>query len=113
MWRFLFLVLVLGAAAAFFTKPSEEKAEALLGEMIMSGINSQDISLEKSAAGNALLLGCKLRPSDCLKVLRTQLSTQYEDYTLVSTFAAQGLGFKAWCIGAFTKLTCPGGLKAD
>ncbi len=113
MWRFLFLVLALGASAAFFTKPDEERAEALLGEMILSGINSQDISLDKSATGNALLLGCKLRPSDCLKVLRTQLTTQYEDYSLISTFSAKGLGFKAWCVGAFTKLTCPGGLKPD
>lgn len=113
MWRFLFIVLVLAAAVAFFTKPSEEKAEELLGQLILTGINAQDISLDKSAAGNALLLGCKLRPSDCLTVLRSQLATQYSDYTLVSTFAAEGLGFKAWCIGAFGKLTCPGGLKAN
>ncbi len=113
MWRFLFLVLALGAAIGFFAKPAEDKAEELLGEMILEAINRQDISLEKSAAGNALLLGCKLRPSDCLNLLRSQLTTQYDDYKVFSTYAAQGLGHKAWCIGAFTTLTCPGGLQPN
>ncbi|MBU2981596.1 hypothetical protein KO498_07180 [Lentibacter algarum] len=113
MWRFLFMVLALGAIAAFFTNPSEENAEAALGQMVVSGINSQDISVDKSAAGNALLIACKLRPKDCQKVLETQLSSQYNDYTLFSTFSAEGLGMKTWCIGAFTKLTCPGGINPE
>ena len=113
MWRFLFMVLALAAIAAFFTNPSEEAAEAALGQMVVAGVNSQDISVDKSAAGNALLIACKLRPKDCQKVLSSQMNTQYDDYTLFSTFAAEGLGMKAWCIGAFTKLTCPGGVTPE
>lgn len=111
MFRFLILVLGLAAGAAFFLKPGEERAEELLGARIIAAINAQDVALEKGAAGNALLIGCKLRPSDCMAVLGTQISTVYSDYTLLSTYAAEGLGLKVWCIGAYGRLFCPAGFR--
>lgn len=113
MFRFLLTALLLAAAAAFFTKPGEERAEALLGERIMQAVAMRDISLDNGAAGNALLVGCKLRPSDCISLLQTQIDTQYTDLKLFSTYRADGFGFKTWCLGAYTRLFCPGGFRED
>jgi len=75
MFRFLFIAVLLAAAAAFFTRPGEESAEALLGQRIMQAVAVQDVTLDNGAAGNALLVGCKLRPSDCIALLQTQIDT--------------------------------------
>ncbi len=111
MFRFVIITLLLAAAAAFFTNPGEERAEALLGDRIMQAVAAQDVSLDNGAAGNALLVGCKLRPSDCISLLQTQIETRYTDMKLFSTYSASGFGFRTWCLGAYTRLFCPGGFR--
>lgn len=113
MLRILFVILIFAGLAAAFTVPSQQQAEEMMGTQVMAAVAAQDIKLENGAAGNALLIGCKLRPSDCMKVLKTQISSQYEDYRVFSTFSARGLGIKTWCVGAFTQFYCPGGLKSE
>lgn len=110
--KYLVLLLVLAAGAAFLTKPSEADAEAVLREQVMIGVATQDLDEGRSTGENLALAACKLRPSDCYDLLRSGLDVTYSDQTLFLQVDVEGYERKATCYGVFGQFFCPGGFKS-
>lgn len=109
--RFLIVLLVLAAGAAFVTKPSEADAEAALREQLMMAVAKEELGEGRSAAQSLALVACKLRPSDCYDLVRSGITAEFADKTLFVQFEMEGFDRVATCYGAFTRFVCPGGLK--
>lgn len=110
--KYLVLLLVLAAGAAFLTKPSEADAEAVLREQVMIGVAMEDIGEGRSTGENLALAACKLRPSDCYDLLRSGLEVTYTDQTLFLKVDVEGFERKATCYGVFGRFFCPGGFQS-
>ncbi len=109
--RFLIGLLVLAAVAAYFTKPEEADAEAVLREQVMIGVAKEDIGQGRSTAENLALTACKLRPNDCYDLLRSGLDVTYTDQHLFLKVDLEGYERRATCYGAFGQFVCPGGFE--
>jgi hypothetical protein len=109
--RALILIFILLAVAAFFTRPDARAAESALREQLLMAVAREDIGAGRGAAGNIALLTCKIRPSECYDLLRSQIEARFTDNYLFTRFEVQGFGKQARCIGAFTTFLCPGGLR--
>ncbi len=108
---YLVILLALLAGAAFVTKPSEADAEAALREQVMLAVARQELGEGRSTGQNLALAACKLRPNDCYDLLRSGLEVTYSDKTLFLRVDLEGFERRMTCYGAFTRFTCPGGLK--
>ncbi len=107
--KYLILLLVLAAGAAFLTKPGEADAEAVLREQVMIGVATQEFDEARGTGGNLALAACKLRPSDCFDLLRSGLDVTYTDRTLFLQVDVEGFERKARCYGLYGRFVCPGG----
>lgn len=110
MLRFLALILVVVAVLAAFTVPSQKKAEAALKDQLIGALAREELGGGRGTAGNLALLGCKLKPQSCYKLVRERIDAQYDHRWIYSRFAIKGFGKTATCYGAFTTFLCPGGL---
>lgn len=111
MFRFLALLLVAIVILAAFTVPSEKKAEAALKDQLMGALAREELGGGRGTAGNLALLGCKLKPQSCYRMVRDRIEAEYDHRWVYSRFAIKGFGKKAECYGAFTTFLCPGGLQ--
>lgn len=111
MRRLLILLGVPGllCVAAWATKPSAEKTEAHLNRVLRAHVDSQDLSEQDDVIGTAALIGCKLRPDDCVRLLRRGIEMTIEDRTLYTRIDVTGFDRDAQCYGVFGKFLCPGG----
>ncbi|MDA9865483.1 hypothetical protein N9C96_02280 [bacterium] len=108
---FLFVVLIVAAGVAFFTKPSEADAEAALRKYLTMAAAREELGDGRSTAQNLALAACKLSLNDCYDLVRTGIETEFTDKTLFVQFHIEGFDRVATCYGAFTQFVCPGGLK--
>lgn len=107
----LVLVLGLGVAAAA-TRPGEAEFDATLDQAIRDKVAKSDIGEGKGGPlSQVALAGCKLRPSDCVKLVRRALDVQFEEHTFYTRVAVEGLERRGSCIGAFGRFFCRDLLK--
>lgn len=111
MRRLMILVGLVAALciAALLTKPGEEAAEARLNAALRAQVDRQDIAEQDDLIGTAALIGCKLRPQECVGLLRRGVEMTVEDRTLYTKVEISGLERDARCYGAFGRFWCRGG----
>lgn len=101
------VVLILGiAAAAFATRPGPAEFDAMLDKAIREKVANSDIGENDNAFGTIALIGCKLRPSDCVQLARESLDLRFQDHTLYTRVTAEAFGRKVRCVGAFGRFRC-------
>ena len=101
------VVLVIVAGVAMLTRPGEAAFDAMLKEAVQQKIATTDIGSQgDDAIGTVALIGCKLRPTDCVNLLRDALDVTVKDQALYTSFTVKGLNRETTCTGAFTKIWC-------
>ncbi|MCV2867634.1 hypothetical protein OEW28_03220 [Defluviimonas sp. WL0002] len=106
MFKWIVLVIVLGAGAAWLTKPGETEFDDMLRASLERQIATEDVDVEDDPIGAIALVACKLRPSGCFKLVREGLDVTVEDRVLYTVIRADGFSKRTVCTGAFTKLWC-------
>lgn len=106
-------VLAILAGAAWATRPGEAEFDAMLKQAIEQKIATTDIGASgDDAFGTIALVGCKLRPSDCVKLIRDALDVTITRHAFHTSYSVRGLGREATCTGAFTRIWCEKGAIA-
>ena len=106
------LALIL-AGAAYVTRPGIEDFDALLKTQIEAMVASTDVGASDDALGTVALIGCKLRPTDCIALIRESLDVTEEQHPLYSRFHVTAAKHEFTCTGAFTKIWCKRPLLQD
>jgi len=112
MLRIALVCLVALLVAAFVTKPSEADIDRMLRERIAAEIES-GAGLDPNDPAARIALGlCRVNQATCVELLRRVVSVEYEDELLYARINADlpGKGPHT-CIGAFTRVVCPGFLN--
>ena len=103
----LLAILAILALAAWATRPGEAEFDALVKGLIERKIATTDIGASgDDALGTIALVGCKLRPTDCVKLIRDTLDVTIVRHAFHTSYGLKGLGREATCTGAFTKIWC-------
>ncbi len=103
----ILVVLAVLAGAAMATRPGEAEFDAMLKQAVEHKIATTDVGAEgDNPIVTIALVGCKLRPSDCVKLLRDSLDVTIEAHAFYTNFAVKGLNREATCTGAFTTIWC-------
>jgi len=106
MFKWIALILAMGAGAAWLTKPGESAFDDMLRARLEQQVASADIGTQDDPIAAIALVACKLRPSDCFRLVRDGLDVSVEDRVLFTRIRAEGFGKRTLCTGAFTKLWC-------
>ncbi|GGH59605.1 hypothetical protein GVY41_15500 [Frigidibacter albus] len=103
----LALLLAVIAAAAFATRPGPAEFDATLEAAIRDRVANTDVG---EGSGDPFaqiaLVGCKLRPSDCIHLVRDSLDVTFEDRPFTTRVTVEGLNRTATCTGAFGRFFC-------
>ena len=112
MTRFLLALLTIALIGAFVTKPSEGDIDRMLRERLSAEIEA-GAGLDQSDPAAAVVLGlCRANRSACIELLSQFVRIDYEDELLYARIEADLPGQpRRTCIGAFTKVACPGFLN--
>lgn len=109
----LLALLALLALAAWATRPGEAEFDALLKQAIEEKIATTDVGASgDDALGTIALVGCKLRPSDCVRLIRDSLDVTVVKHAFHTSYSLKGLRREATCTGAFTRIWCEKGAIA-
>lgn len=109
----LLAIAAILALAAWATRPGEAEFDALLKAAIEQKIATTDVGASgDDALGTIALVGCKLRPTDCVKLIRDSLDVTVEKRAFTTRYKISGLNREATCTGAFTKIWCEKGAIA-
>ena len=109
----LVAIVAILAVAAWATRPGETEFNALLKELIERKIATTDIGASgDDALGTIALVGCKLRPTDCVNLIRDSLDVAIVKHAFHTSYSLKGLGREATCTGAFKKIWCEKGAVA-
>ncbi|MCB2110326.1 MAG: hypothetical protein H6895_14695 [Defluviimonas sp.] len=107
-------LLVILAAAAWATRPGEAAFNAMLKAAVERRIATTDIGADTGDAAETLVLvGCKLRPSDCVKLLRESLDVSVEKHLFWTRYRVSGFKRGTSCTGAFTRVWCAGDVTRE
>jgi hypothetical protein len=106
MFKWVVLLIGVAAAAAWLTKPGEATFDDMLRAQLERQVASADIGDQGDPIAAIALVACKLRPSDCFRLVRDGLDVTVEDRVLYTRIRANGFGKRTLCTGAFTKLWC-------
>ncbi len=106
MFRWILLLIVLAAVAAWLTRPGEAAFDDMLRARLERQIATEDVDARSDPIAAIALVACKLKPSGCFKLMREGLEVTVEDRILYTTIRAEGFGARTVCAGAFTKLWC-------
>lgn len=109
MVRWIGLLAVIVAAAAFFTRPGPDDVETALRTELYQRILTADLDEGREMLGNAAIIACRIEPSACYELLRQGLDVAYENRWLYARVRVEGFGRRASCWGAFLRFWCPGG----
>lgn len=115
MRRVALLVLVglAAAGAAYVTRPGLAAFDAVLKSEIEKRIATTDIGASDDAIGTIALIGCKLRPSDCIALIRQSLEVVEERHPFHVTFRVKAAKRDFVCTGAFARIWCDRPLVQD
>lgn len=100
------LLALLGIAAAI-TRPGPAEFDATLEAAIRDRLANTDIGEGGGDAfGQIALAGCKLRPSDCVRLVRGSLDVTFDERLFTTRATVEGLNRTATCTGAFGRFFC-------
>jgi hypothetical protein len=99
------LVAVL-AVAAILTRPGPAEFDAMLDRIVRDRVANTDISSGGEALPTLALAACKLRPSDCVAIVREALDVRFDDGIFLTRVTVEGLGRTMTCRGAFRRFVC-------
>ncbi|MDP3341899.1 hypothetical protein [Frigidibacter sp.] len=102
------LVLLLAGVgiAAFATRPGPAEFDATLEAAIRDRVANTDVGEGSDPFAQIALVGCKLRPSDCIRLVRDSLDVTFEDRPFTTRVTVEGLNRSATCTGAFGRFFC-------
>lgn len=106
MFRWIALLVILLAVAAWLTRPGEAAFDDMLRDRLEVQIATADVDDAQDPIAAIALVACKLRPSGCFELVREGLEVSVEDRLLYTTIRAEGFGSRTVCTGAFTRLWC-------
>ncbi len=79
----------------------------MLDAAIRDRVANTDIGTQGEGLPALALAACKLRPTDCVALVRETLDVRFEQRLFWTTARVQGLGGRSTtCRGAFTRFTC-------
>ncbi|MCB2115774.1 MAG: hypothetical protein KDE00_05590 [Rhodobacteraceae bacterium] len=110
---FLAVLALVLAGAAYATRPGLADFDAMLKSQIEAKLASTDVGASDDALGTVALIGCKLRPTDCIALIRESLDVTEEQHLLFTRFDIAAAKRKVTCTGAFTKIWCKRPLLQD
>ncbi|HPE25981.1 hypothetical protein [Albidovulum sp.] len=106
MFKWVILLIVLAAGAAWLTKPGVAAFDDMLRARLEHQIATEDVGSQEDPIAAIALVACKLRPSGCFKLVREGLEVTVDDRVLYTQIRADGFGTRTVCTGAFTRLWC-------
>jgi len=113
MFKLIFRLSILALFAAYFTLPSENTVNLRLEERLQQAIQEGDLTDIQDPAQILLLAACKANSSACSQLARSAIQVTYERKYLFAFVGLEGLGQKAQCYAAYTRLFCPGGFVGN
>jgi hypothetical protein len=102
----LALLLALTGVAAALTRPGAAEFDAMLDRAIRERLAATDIDASREALPNVALAACKLRPTDCVGLVRAGLDVTFEQRAFHTVARVEGFGRSATCRGAFGRFVC-------
>lgn len=103
-------IVVLVALAAAVTRPGPAAFDAMLDQAIRTRVANTDLQAGGDALPTLALAACKLRPSDCVAVVRQALDVRFEERAFTTRVTVEGFRRSTTCTGAFGRFFCRGGL---
>ena len=106
------LILILAALAALVavaaiaTRPGPAQFDAMLDDAIRHRVANTDIDASGETLPTLALAACKLRPSDCVRILRDALDVRFDEGLFLTRATVEGLGRTTTCTGAFGRFLC-------
>jgi len=102
----LVAVLALIAVAAVVTRPGPAAFDTMLDRVIRDRVANTDIGTGGEALPTLALAACKLRPTDCVALVREALDVRFDEGLFMTRVSVEGLGRTMTCRGAFTRFFC-------
>lgn len=102
----LLAVVALVAVAAAFTRPGPAEFDAMLDTAIRDRVANTDLDSSGEALPTLALAACKLRPSDCVALVREALDVRFDEGVFVTRVAVEGLRHSTTCTGVFGRFFC-------
>jgi hypothetical protein len=103
----LALILAILGLIAVLTRPGPDAFDAMLDRAIRDRVANTDIG---SGSGEALptiaLAACKLRPTDCVALVREALDVTFDERVFVTRARVEGFGRTLSCLGVFGRFFC-------
>jgi len=104
--KILVVLVVVVAAAAVFTRPGPAEFDAMLEQAIRERVANTDLEAGGEALPTIALAACKLRPSDCVAVVRQALDVTFDEGLFTTRATVAGLQQTTTCTGAFGRFWC-------
>ena len=102
----LALLLAILGIAAFATRPGPAEFDATLEAAIRDRLANTDIGEGSDPFAQIALVGCKLRPTDCIRLVRDSLDITFDERLFTTRVTVEGLNRSATCTGAFGRFFC-------
>jgi len=80
----------------------------MLDRVIRDRVANTDIGTGGEALPTLALAACKLRPTDCVALVREALDVRFDEGLFMTRVSVEGLGRTMTCRGAFTRFFCGG-----
>ncbi|MCX7888669.1 MAG: hypothetical protein N2422_02925 [Rhodobacteraceae bacterium] len=107
-------LVLLAVVAAAVTRPGPEAFDAMLADAIRDRVANTDIGENSGdALDSVALAACKLRPSDCIRLVRQAIDVRMDERVLYTVADVHGFGRDARCWGAFGRFWCSTDLGRD
>lgn len=102
----LVVLLAVLAGAAFATRPGPRQFDALLERAIREKVANTDVDGQGDAIATIALVGCKLRTSDCVKLVRESLDVSFDERAFYTRVHIEAPRRSFDCTGAFGRFFC-------
>ena len=109
--RLLLILLAIVAVLAGFavvTRPGPAAFDAMLDRLIRDRVASTDIGDGDRPLPELALAACKLRPTDCVTLVRAALDVRIDEGLFMTRVSVDGLGRTMTCRGVYTRFFCKG-----
>lgn len=104
--RLVLLLAAMAAVAAWATRPGEAAFEAMLDDAVREKVATTDLDAAGQALPTLALAACKLRPTDCVALVREAIEVRYDRRLFTTRATVTGLGRETTCLGAFGRFFC-------
>ncbi|QYK41874.1 MAG: hypothetical protein KF887_01635 [Paracoccaceae bacterium] len=104
--RLALIVIVLLAIVAALTRPGPAEFDAMLDAAIRERVANTDLDASGAPLPTIALAACKMRPTDCVSLVRDTLDVTFEEGIFVTRATVEGFGRTATCRGAFGRFVC-------